>query len=89
MTPGTTLTARMADVQHPDKNVRIEAALELGKLADVRAVPALLATRDARNSELVRKTVYAPGATPSPLARGHPGAELREPVKGDLELKSR
>lgn len=42
MTTEKTLAAWMADLQHLDKNVRIEAALELGKLADVQALPALL-----------------------------------------------
>ena len=42
MTTGKTLAAWCADLQHLDKNVRIEAALELGKLADVQALRALL-----------------------------------------------
>lgn len=42
MTTEKTLAAWIADLQHLDKNVRIEAALELGKLANVQALPALL-----------------------------------------------
>ena len=32
----------MAGLKHADKNARIETALELGKVADLQAVPALL-----------------------------------------------
>ncbi len=36
------LETYLADLRHPDKNVRIEAALEIGKLADASAIPALI-----------------------------------------------
>lgn len=43
MVHATPLAAYLANLVHADKNVRIEAALELGTLADPAAVPALVA----------------------------------------------
>jgi HEAT repeat protein len=57
MAPGTTLAAMLADLVHPDKNVRIEAALELGKLADPAAIPALLARLGDEPDFFVRENV--------------------------------
>jgi HEAT repeat protein len=42
---------------HPDKNVRIEAALEIGKLADPAALPALLERLGAEPDFFVRENV--------------------------------
>jgi HEAT repeats/PBS lyase HEAT-like repeat len=57
MTTDKTRAAWMADLQHPDKNVRIEAALELGKLADARALPALV-ERIGETSDAMRSTLH-------------------------------
>ncbi|MBL0170404.1 MAG: HEAT repeat domain-containing protein [Gemmatimonadaceae bacterium] len=52
MDPNT--EALVADLLDPDKNVRIKAALALGELADIEALPALLARLGAEPDFFVR-----------------------------------
>jgi HEAT repeat protein len=52
----------IAILERGDTTSRFHAAHTLSKLADVRAVPALLVALDASDSELVQKSVYALGA---------------------------
>jgi HEAT repeat protein len=57
MTANGILTRLCADLLHPDKNVRIEAALEIGKLADAAAVPVLVERLGAEPDFFVRENV--------------------------------
>lgn len=57
MSPGTRLSALIGNLQHLDKNTRIEAALEIGKLADPAALPALLSQLGAENDFFVRENI--------------------------------
>ena len=51
------LVKLIAELQHPDKNVRIESALAIGKLADPSALPALLERLGAEPDFFVRENV--------------------------------
>jgi HEAT repeat protein/GNAT superfamily N-acetyltransferase len=53
----TPMATLIADLQHPDKNVRIEAALEIGKVADLSALPVLLTRLGAEPDFFVRENV--------------------------------
>ncbi len=52
-----TLDRLIADLQHPDKNVRIAAALEIGKCADATALPSLLERLGMELDFFVRENV--------------------------------
>jgi HEAT repeat protein len=54
---GDMLRTLLDDLIHPDKNVRIEAALEIGKLADSRALPLLLERLGTEPDFFVRENV--------------------------------
>ena len=55
--PLSTLQKLLTDLLHPDKNVRIEAALEIGKRADPIALPVLLDRLGAEPDFFVRENV--------------------------------
>ena len=56
MTPAP-LQTLLTDLLHPDKNVRIDAALEIGKLADSLALPVLLDRLGREPDFFVRENV--------------------------------
>ena len=57
MTTDAQLQKFLSDLLHPDKNVRIDAALEIGKRADAAALPALLTRLGDEPDFFVRENV--------------------------------
>lgn len=57
MTTDAQLQRFISDLHHPDKNVRIAAALEIGKRADAAALPALLTRLGDEPDFFVRESV--------------------------------
>ncbi len=51
------LAEHISNLQHLDKNVRIEAALDIGKLADPTAIPALIQRLGSETDFFVRENI--------------------------------